>query len=771
MKQASNEKASAIKTRDSLRTRLMFFFLLLSVIPMAVIGTISYIQSQSALVSRIKADLKTQTSLQATMINNFLAQREDNMIVLAGTARVRSMDPTQAVDAIDQYYTQWKVYESLCLYDLKGDTIYRTDKTSINVADRQYFIDALAGKTTFSEPVVSKASGNIVFVVASPVVEKGNVLGVITGSIPTTVFADYLQTDDLGKGDGFMINSEGKLITPSTHVEELKAHGKIKERSELEFIPDTIAVKSILEGKSGVEEYKDNLGRSVIGSFLPIEGTKWGLIMEYSSGEVLQAVDQLRSLFLIIIIAAIIIIVILAIIISNSITRPILQMASLSQLISHGEIPEEEITIRGRDEIALLGRSFQEIIRYFKEISGQFALLANGDLTISVNAHSEADILGQSFKRMVSTLREIIKQMAEHATSLDQASNELAGTASDVDGVTTQIATTIQQVARGTAQQTEAITRTASNVEDLSSAVASVARGAQDQSNAIAIASDVTEKLSAAIQKVAGNADAVAQGSAEAKKAAKKGSVTVQSTLEEMQAIKKSVDLSSQKVQEMGDRSGKIGDILTTIEDIASQTNMLALNAAIEAARAGDTGKGFAVVADEVRKLAERVSLSTHEIDELIRGIQISVQEAGSAMHQGTIEVEKGVELANQAGAALQEILSAADTVNIQAEEASNAVGTMTSYAGDLVSEVDTVSSVVEQNTAATEEMAASTTEVTQAVENIASVSEENSAAAEEVSASTEEMAARVEEVSASARRLSELSQQLRQMVQQFKTD
>jgi methyl-accepting chemotaxis protein len=238
-----------------------------------------------------------------------------------------------------------------------------------------------------------------------------------------------------------------------------------------------------------------------------------------------------------------------------------------------------------------------------------------------------------------------------------------------------------------------------------------------------------------------------------------------------MQAIKRSVDLSSQKVQEMGDRSGKIGDILTTIEDIASQTNMLALNAAIEAARAGDTGKGFAVVADEVRKLAERVSLSTHEIDELIRGIQTSVQEAGSAMHQGTIEVEKGVELANQAGAALQEILSATVTVKTQAEEASNAVGTMTSYAGDLVSEVDMVSSVVEQNTAATEEMAASTTEVTQAVENIASVSEENSAAAEEVSASTEEMAARVEEVSAAAHRLSELSQQLRQMVQLFKTD
>jgi methyl-accepting chemotaxis protein len=771
MKSVTKQNLSGIRNRDSLRTRLLLYFMALSLVPLAIIGLISYFQSQNALTDRIKLDLKAQTNLQGTMISTFLSERKDNMLVLAGTARVRTMDPAKAVDAIDQYYKQWVLYENLGLYDLSGETVYRTDKTKISVGDRLYFQDALAGKTTFSDPVVSKATGNIVFVVASPVIEGGKTLGVITGSIPTTVFKDYINSSELGDGDGFLIKNDGALITPSNHSENLQKLGTIKERSELELKPDTVAVTSILAGKSGVEEYKDILGQPVIGSFMPIKGSTWGLVIEHSTSEVLEAVYRLRNIFFLVIIVAIILVLILAILVSNNITRPILQMATMSQRIARGEIPEEEINIRGKDEIALLAKSFQEIIQYFREISKQFSQLADGDLTISVKAHSDSDLLGLSFGRMVQRLREIIRQMAQHATTLDQASNELAETARDVDSVTTQIATTIQQVAKGTTQQTDSITRTASNVEDLSSAVGSVARGAQDQANAIIRASDVTSQLTNAIQHVSGNAQSVVDGSATAKDAAKKGSLIVKSTLDEMQSIKTSVGLSSQKVQEMGDRSGQIGDILTTIEDIASQTNMLALNAAIEAARAGDTGKGFAVVADEVRKLAERVSISTQEIDGLIKGIQTIVVEANKAMIQGTIEVDKGVELAHQAGLALEEILSAAESVNSQAEEAATAAGTMTTYATELVTEVDTVSDVVERNTAATEQMSASTTEVTQAVENIASVSEENSAAAEEVSASTEEMAARVEEVSMAAHRLSELSQQLKQMVNQFRTD
>jgi methyl-accepting chemotaxis protein len=236
-----------------------------------------------------------------------------------------------------------------------------------------------------------------------------------------------------------------------------------------------------------------------------------------------------------------------------------------------------------------------------------------------------------------------------------------------------------------------------------------------------------------------------------------------------MQSIREKVGASAEKVQEMGKRSGEIGAIVETIEDIASQTNLLALNAAIEAARAGEHGKGFVVVADEVRKLAERSSQATKEIGILISGIQTTVAEAVKAMDEGSREVEVGVTSANKAGEALSEILKAAQGVSDQARLAGDAAEEMNSASSELVSAVDSVSAVVEENTAATEEMAANSSEVTQAIESIASVSEQNSAAIEEVSASTEEMSAQVEEVTASAQSLSELARELQKAVARFK--
>ena len=455
---------------------------------------------------------------------------------------------------------------------------------------------------------------------------------------------------------------------------------------------------------------------------------------------------------------------------AGNIASPVKRLTRIAGVIAQGDL-DQEVDVLQADEVGLLANAFREMIAYLREMVATAQAIAQGDLSQDVQPRSAQDGLGSAFSKMIASLRQSVGQMAESANSLSEASSQLAQAAGQAGQATNQIASTVQQVAKGTAQQSEAVNRTAASIEQMSHAIDGVARGAQEQSQAVSQASNVTGEISSAIQQVAGNAAAVSEQSTQAASAARTGVQSVQHTVQGMEAIRAKVGLSAQKVQEMGQRSGQVGAIVETIEDIASQTNLLALNAAIEAARAGEHGKGFAVVADEVRKLAERASAATKEIGGLIRSIQSTVSEAVAAMNESAREVENGVVLANQAGSSLGEIVSASEAVLVQAEQATASANRMTQASDQLVGAVDSVSAVVEENTAATEQMAASSSEVTQSIENIASVSEENSAAIEEVSASAEEMSAQVEEVTASAQSLAELASALQSLVAQFKLE
>jgi len=449
--------------------------------------------------------------------------------------------------------------------------------------------------------------------------------------------------------------------------------------------------------------------------------------------------------------------------------RPLKSLVRTSEALAVGDV-EQQIDFRSSDEIGTLANAYSKVVDYMKEMAAVSQRMAGGDLSAEVRPRSEKDVLGNAFWQLTAQQRDLIGKVKAAAANVAEASKQLTKAAEQTAQATQQIASTIQQVARGASEQSTSLQQTAGSVDQLSRAIDQIAAGSREQARAVDEATSVVERVSAAIEAVSANAQQGSQDWDSTAESAIGGARKTHETVAGMDKIRRAMNLVSARVSDLGERSTEIGKIVATIDDIAAQTNLLALNAAIEAARAGEQGRGFAVVADEVRKLAERSSVATKEIADLVNGTQAGVREAVNAMQQGSSEVEAGYKLATDAGGSLDDILTRSQNVKRQVAEISTASQALKDLSREMVETIQKITRIVEENSAATEEMTASSSVVSRAVEATAGVAEENSAASEEVSASVEEMSAQVQETLAAAQSLTEMSEEMERTVAVFKT-
>ncbi len=449
--------------------------------------------------------------------------------------------------------------------------------------------------------------------------------------------------------------------------------------------------------------------------------------------------------------------------------KPLASLVRTSEALAVGDV-EQTINVTSRDEIGQLAAAQSRVIDYMKEMARVAARVADGDLTVTVRPLSERDAFGNAFQELVARQNDLIGKVQLVVANVSEASQHLTIAAEQTAQVTRQIADTIQQVAEGTVGQSGSLQQTAASVEALTSAIEQIAAGSREQAEGVDEATKIVKEVSGAITRVSSYARDGMEAWQSTAASAADGARMTHETVAGMDKVKKAMDMVAERVADLGERSGEIGKIVATIDDIAAQTNLLALNAAIEAARAGEQGRGFAVVADEVRKLAERSSLATREIGVIVDGIRTGVAEAVSAMHQGSRDVEAGYKLATDAGGALDGILERSRSLARQVEQLTAAARDLQGLSGGMVDAIDRINRIVEQNAAATAQMTASSGVVSRSVEATAGVAEENSSAFEEVSASAEQMSSQVEETLEAAQLLADMAGEMKGAVASFRT-
>ena len=333
-----------------------------------------------------------------------------------------------------------------------------------------------------------------------------------------------------------------------------------------------------------------------------------------------------------------------------SISTPLDALKKRLETFSKGDLESEFPTAESKDEIADMIHVASDMAVDLRTIISDSDMLlgkmAEGDYTVTSQVKDKyaGDFVGllMAMSRMKHQMNDVMSQINDASSLVAAGSNNLAQAA--------------QEMAEGAMDQS-------ASIEELQATFADITEGVEKTSEKL----NETYKIAQQYAKEADNSHTEMQGMVDA-------------------------------IARINETSKQIENIISEIEDIASQTNLLSLNAAIEAARAGEAGKGFAVVADQIRSLSEQSAKAAVDTRELIEGAIEVTNEGNEAAERVSVSIEKVISGMKSVAASSQELSEIADAQAKAMEQAEQGI--------------NQISEVVQSNSANAEETSATSEEL-----------------------------------------------------------
>ncbi len=340
----------------------------------------------------------------------------------------------------------------------------------------------------------------------------------------------------------------------------------------------------------------------------------------------------------------------------NENTEDILSQISdeLKQLF--WDIDEIEKGIAGNEEAMAIFKVIKEKSQVSRELrlrqidlvrSNKFAEAEGLFRGTSYTTYEEVYQKSRELEKVVSQINEQLKNQADSLATGSNITLLIIGIIVLV--ITVFIVSAIfRMITRISKELKEGITVLGSSTSEIQATVAEISTGATETATAISETTTTIEEIRQTSMVAGKKAKTLLETSQKASDIGERGLETSQQMVDSMSRIDAQMQVIQNTITKLSDQNRSIGEITSTVADIADQSNLLAVNAAIEAAKAGEHGRGFSVVAQEIRSLAEQSKKSTAQVKDILNEIQKSVTQAVEVIKQGKDTADEGTKMVQE---------------------------------------------------------------------------------------------------------------------------
>lgn len=666
--------------RISISFRLIASFILLSFIPLLIVGYVAVNKSSKAMeenVSRYSIEIAKQLSGKISaelkkfsdmMIETSVSKEISNFSSAANKSDFQQL--FTIMRDLESYFTNKTVSSSLefigyvddktgkfvggkqIIYRDNKDGIYKKIISSKGKAEWIYMKDAERDESSNSKSSAQTLNMPVLFKKAVNVLSS-EVLGVVYMVPNKDTFNKLLSgivLDEAGEGEVFLLNQDN-LIVGSSNAEKYgipitneiydkinNLEKSVKDTSQIE--PGYFRIKL-----NGV----DNL---VCYSFLT-EG--WKVVTAVPFENLMKETNEIGSIVFVIGLICILFALFFSYMVTRSVSIPIGHINNAMEELKKGDFTQQ-LNVKYKDEISTLADKFNSMI---------------------------IDI-----RMMINDVKKITHEVVKSSKAVETHSIQ-ALSASE------QIAEAVGEMAIGSSEQAFESQKGKENMDALA------------------------EKLNMIVE----NTAAVQETTNKTKKLSEDSIMVVNDLNDKAKEASSAAETIVAQINDLNHDMKQITNIIKVIVNIAEQTNLLALNAAIEAARAGEAGKGFAVVADEVRKLAEQSKNASSTISSIIAKIMAKTSQVVDAANTASDTINKQMSAVHQTDETFKSIISATKEIVVQLDKMNAFVKSIDEMKEVAVKSMESISMISQSSAAASEEVNATTEEQIASANQLADLS------------------------------------------------